>query len=407
MATGKLSDVAIKNAKSKGKPFRISDGGGMFLEVRPDGAKYWRMAYRFGGKQKLLALGVYPDVGLRQAREKRDYARKLLAADPPIDPGGAKKAEKLKNTGADNFATVAEEWQGKSRARWTDGHAYRLNAAYTRDLRPHLGNIRVNDLTAATILAALRRVEARGAFEQARRCKAFCNGVMRYAVATGLAERNPVADLTGALETRPVKHHASIKDPKLIGKLMRDIRGYEGYFVTKCALELLPLVFVRPGELRNARWDEFDLNAAEWRIPAYRMKMREQHIVPLSKQAVAILKRLHAVTGAGTLLFPGVRHHDKPLSENTLNAALRYLGYDKDTATGHGFRSMASTRLNELGWHRDAIERQLAHGERDKVRGAYNFAEHLPERRRMMQMWADHLDALAAGANVVPLKRKA
>ncbi|MBP9033767.1 MAG: tyrosine-type recombinase/integrase [Pseudomonadales bacterium] len=406
MATGKLSDVAIKNAKPKDKPYRLSDGGGMFLEVSPTGPKYWRLAYRFNGKQKLLALGVYPDVGLRQAREKRDDARKLLASG--TDPGEARKAEKAKRAGSDTFGSVAEEWMGKNAARWSDQHAALTRNILDVDLSPTLGRMHVNTITAAKVLQALRTTEARGAFYTAQRAKSIANRVMQYAVAIGLAERNPVADLPrGVIESRPVKHHASITDPKKVGQLMRDIRAYEGFFETKCALELLPLVFVRPGELRKAEWSEFNLDGAEWRIPASRMKMGEQHLVPLSKQAVAILRRLHAVTGKRKLLFPGVRHHDKAMSENTLNAALRYMGYDKATMTGHGFRSMASTLLNERGWHRDAIERQLAHAERDKVRASYNYAEHLPERRKMMQAWADYLDKLAAGAEVLQLKSSA
>lgn len=399
MATGKLSDVAIKNAKPKDKPYRVTDGGGMFLEITPKGAKYWRLAYRFDGKQKLLALGVYPDVALRQAREKRDDARRLLAGG--ADPGEARKAEKAKRAGLDSFDSVAEEWMGKNAAHWSEQHAALTRKILDADLSPTLGRVPINTITAAKVLQALRTTEARGAFYTAQRAKSIASRVMQYAVAIGLAERNPVADLPrGVIESRPVKHHASITDPKKVSQLMRDIRAYEGFFETKCALELLPLVFVRPGELRKAEWSEFDLDGAEWRIPASRMKMGEQHIVPLSKQAVAVLRRLHTVTGTKNLLFPGVRHHDKPMSENTLNAALRYMGYDKNTMTGHGFRSMASTLLNEQGWHRDAIERQLAHAERDKVRASYNYAEHLAERRKMMQAWGDYLDALAAGADI-------
>ncbi len=401
MTTGRLSDVAIKSAKPKDKPYRRSDGGGMFLEVRPKGGKYFRMAYRFAGKQKLLAFGVYPDTSLRLAREKRDEARKLLAAG--TDPGEARKAERSTAAGADTFAIVADEWFGKNSAGWSAQHAKLTHNIITAELSPTLGRLPVAEITAAKVLQALRSTEARGALYTAQRSKSIANRVMQYAVGTGHAEHNPVANLPrSVIESRPVKHHASITNPKEVGKLMMDIRAYEGFFITKCALELLPLVFVRPGELRNAEWSEFDLDGAEWRIPANRMKMREQHIVPLSRQALSILQRLQPVTGARTcvLLFPGVRHHDKPISENTINAALRYLGYDKHTMTGHGFRSMASTLLNEQGWHRDAIERQLAHGERDKVRGAYNYAEHLPERRKMMQEWADYLDKLTTGATV-------
>lgn len=404
MSTGKLTDATVKSAKPKDRPYRMADGGGMFLQVNPDGSKYWRQAYRFGGRQKLLALGVYPSVSLRRAREKRDDARKQL--DKGIDPCAAKKAQKLAAAGADTFAAIAAEWQSKISPTWGPGHCKRVQRLLDLDLLPHLGSKLANEITAPQILATLRRMEARGALQQLARCKTICTGIMAYAVATGRAERNPVKDLAGALEARPVKHHASITEPKKVGKLIRAVREYDGYFVTKCALELLPLVFVRPGELRKAEWSEFDLDAAEWRIPAHRMKLREQHIVPLSKQAIAVLRKLHPVTGGRALVFPGVRHHAKPLSENTINAALRNLGYTKDEMTGHGFRSVASTLLNEQGYNRDWIERQLAHAERSKIRGAYNYAEYLPDRRRMMQAWADHLDELAAGAKVIRLQSK-
>lgn len=250
----------------------------------------------------------------------------------------------------------------------------------------------------------LRRIESRGANEIAHRIKQNCGRVFHYAIATGRAERNPITDLQGALEPLKVQHHAAITEPKAVGALLRAIEGYQGNFVTQCALRIAPLVFVRPGELRAAEWTEFDLDAAEWRIPAERVKMRSQHIVPLSTQAVAILRELHPLTGTGRYVFPSVRTNTRPMSENTVNGALRRLGYAKDEMTGHGFRSLASTLLNEQGWHRDAIERQLAHAERDAVRAAYNYADHLPERRKMMQAWADYLDGLRDGANVVPLR---
>jgi integrase len=405
MAVGSLSDVAIKNAKPRAKPYKLSDGGGMFLSVQPAGSKYWRLKYRVAGREKLLALGVYPDVSLKLAREKRDAARKQLAEG--VDPGQAKKIERDRLSGAQNFEAVAKEWFAKKSPVWGEGHAKRVTDLLERDVYPHIGQRAVDELTAPTILSMLRRIEARGALEQMRRCKTICQGVMAYAVATGRAERNPVADLRGAFESRPVRHHASITEPKAVGRLLRAINDYEGFFATQCALQLLPLLFVRPGELRKAEWSEFDLDAREWRIPAHKMKMKEQHIVPLSEQALAILRRLHEVTGRGKLVFPGVRHHDKPISENTLNAALRYIGYTKHEMTGHGFRSMASTLLNELGWNRDAIERQLAHSERDRVRAAYNYAEHLSERRSMMQSWANYLDGLANGADVVGFSRRA
>lgn len=409
MATGKLSDTAIRNAKPRAATYRIADGGGMFLEVRPDGARYRRQAYRFGGKQKLLALGVYPDTGLRQAREKRDDARKLIAAG--IDPAEQRKAEKLANSGSHRFDTVARAWMAKAalgnakRPPWSERYADRVRATLEADLFPALGHLPVNSVTAKQVRDALRPIEKRGALHGARKAKGWASAVMGYAVAEGLAERNPVADLPAdVIDTRPVKHHAAVTDPAAVGQLLRDIRAYSGHYVTRCALELLPLVFTRPGELRNAEWCEFDLDGATWEIPAGRMKLRVSHVVPLSRQAVAILRQLHAVTGRGRLAFPSVRHTDKPLSENTLNAALRGLGYDSDTATGHGFRATARTLLAErLEVRVDLIEHQLAHTVRDPLGRAYNRTEFLPERRKMMQAWADYLDRLAKGGDVVKL----
>lgn len=270
---------------------------------------------------------------------------------------------------------------------------------------PWLGKRPVQELEAPELLACLRRIQARGALETAHRALQTLSLVFRYGVATGRAQRDPAADLRGALPPVRVKHFAAITDPKTIGALLRDLDGYEGSFVTRCALQLAPLLFVRPGELRQAEWPEFDLDSAEWRIPAHKMKMRHAHIVPLSTQALAILRELQALTGRGRYLFPGLRTADRPMSENAVNAGLRRLGYDQTQMTGHGFRSMASTLLNEMGWHRDAIERQLAHAEKDGVRAAYNRAEHLPERRQMMQAWADYLDALKQGAAVVPIRK--
>ena len=414
MATWKLTNTAVKNAKPKAKFYRLSDGGGMYLQVEPNGRKYWRLSYRFGGKQKLLAFGVYPDVPLAGhkdkqsgtwidgARDKREAARKLLAAG--VDPSDAKRAEKVAAKGSDTFEAIAWEWFGKKKVKWAAENITRVENCLSRDILPALGSKRVNDVKAPQVLAALRAVESRGALETARKCKTVISGVMAYSVATGHAERNPVMDIRGAMQERQVRHHSSLTDPKQVAQLMRDVWEYDGFFVTQCAFKLIALLFVRPGELRNAEWSEFDLDGAEWRIPAGRMKMREQHLVPLSSQAVEILRELHQVTGRNRLVFPGVRSHDKPMSENTLTAALRYSGYSKDQMTSHGFRSTASTLLNEQGWNRDAIERQLAHAPRDSVRAAYNYAEFLPERRRMMQAWADYLDGLRTGAEVVPMK---
>lgn len=399
-----LTDTAIRNAKPKEKPYKLADEKGLFLLVHPNGGRYWRFKYRFVGKEKLLALGVYPDVSLKEARERRDNARKQVAAD--IDPGQHRKALKAaKATCAENsFEIVAREWFAKHSPNWAVNHSSKILRRLERDIFPWIGNRPIGDITAPELLTVLRRIESRGALETAHRALQNCGQVFRYAVATGRAERDPSGDLRGALPPTKQIHHASITDPKAIGGLLRAIKGYQGSFITKCALQLAPLVFVRPGELRKAEWSEFDLDAAEWRIPAARMKMREQHIVPLSSRAVAILRELYALTGNGRYVFPGARTNGRPMSENTINAALRRLGYSGNEMTGHGFRSMASTILNEQGWHRDAIERQLAHAERNSVRAAYNYAEHLAERRKMMQAWADYLDGLSAGATIMHLK---
>lgn len=398
-----LTDTAIRNAKPGAKPIKLFDEGGLFLLISPTGGKWWRFKYRYAGKENSLSLGTYPAVPLRAARKKRDDAREQLAAG--TDPAALRKITKaVGNHGdANSFEPVAREWFAKFSPGWVASHSDKILRRLERDVFPWIGTRPAREVTAPELLAVLRRIENRGALETAHRALQNCGQVFRYAVATGRAERDPSADLRGALPPVKGKHHASITDPKAIGELLRAINGYQGSLVTKCALRLAPLVFVRPGELRKAEWAEFNLDAAEWRIPAARMKMREQHIVPLSRQAVEILRELHALTGSGTYVFPGVRSKRRPMSENTVNAALRRLGYANDEMTGHGFRSMASTLLNEQGWHRDAIERQLAHAERNAVRAAYNYAEHLPERRRMMQHWTDYLEQLAAGASIVPI----
>jgi integrase len=300
---------------------------------------------------------------------------------------------------------LALEWHCKFKPGWTEKHAGRMLARLERDVFPWLGSRPVNEINAPELLAVVRRIEKRGALDVAHRVLGYCGQIFRYAIATGRGERDISADLRGALPPVRSKHHASITDVKAVGALLRAIDGYEGHFITRCALRLAPLVFVRPGELRAAEWRELDLDTAEWRIPGSRMKMRAVHIIPLSQQAVAILRELHPLTGRGKYVFPSLRSGERPMSENTVNAALRRLGYDKGEMTGHGFRSMASTLLNEQGWHHDAIERQLAHAERDAVRGAYNYAEHLPERRKMMQAWASYLDGLREGGNVTPLRK--
>lgn len=396
-----LTATEVRNAKPDAKPRRLWDGGGLYLEVRPNGGKWWRLKYRFpkGAKEKLLSMGTYPDVSLKEARDRRDEARGLL--EKGIDPGERRKAAKETTEGATHtFEVLAREWYARFLPSWVESHAARIMRRLEADVFPWIGGRPIAEVAAPELLAVLRRIEERGAVETAHRVKSNCGQIFRYAIATGRAVRDPSQDLRGALPPPAKKNHPFLKDPKTIGALLRAIEGYDGHLVTKCALQLAPLVFVRPGELRRAEWSEIDLDAAEWRIPAEKMKAREQHIVPLSRQAVAILEELYPLTGSGRYCFPSVRAASRPMSENTVNAALRRLGYTKEEMTGHGFRSIASTLLNEQGWHRDAIERQLAHAERNGVRAAYNHAEHLPERRRMMQAWSDHLDQLRLDTSV-------
>lgn len=407
-----LTDRAIQNAKPKEKPYKLSDEKGLFLLIRlqKDGktcGKYWRFKYRYGGKEKLLALGVYDDVSLKAARAQRDDARRQVAAG--IDPGQHRKAIKMaKVASAENsFEVVAREWFGKYEPNWAASHSEKIIRRFENDVFPWIGCRPIAEVTAPELLTVARRIERRGTLDTAHRALQNCGQVFRYAIATGRAIRDPSGDLRGALPPVKQKHYATITEPKAIGELLRAISGYQGSFVAKCALSLAPLVFVRPGELRKAEWTEFNLDNAEWRIPAERMKMGEQHIVPLSTQAVAILRELHPLTGRGRYVFPGARTNGRPMSENTITAALRRLGYKGDEMTGHGFRSMASTILNEQGWHRDAIERQLAHCERNTVRAAYNYAEHIPERRKMMQAWADYLNYLSTGASIVSINASA
>ncbi len=391
-----LTDVKIKNAKPKEKPYKLADEKGLYLLINPNGSKLWKCKYRFLNKEKKLSFGAYPDVTLAQSREKRDEARKQLADD--IDPGILKNSiKRSKQLAAGNsFEAIAREWHAKFTPRWTLEHSKRTLIRLEQNIFPWVGKRPIIEVTAPEILSALRRIESRGAIETAHRVHQLCGQIFRYAIASGRAERDISADLKGALAPVKKKHHASIIDPTEIGKLLRAIDDYIGFFITKCALQLAPLFFVRPGELRKAEWLEFNFETAEWRIPANKMKMRVMHIVPLSTQAIAILKSLQAYSGDYQYVFPGIRTKTRPMSENTVLAALRRLGYSPDEMTGHGFRSMASTLLNEQGWNRDAIERQLAHAERNNIRAAYNYAEYLPERRNMMQSWADYLDELKA-----------
>jgi integrase len=399
-----LKDITVRNAKARPRPRKLSDGGGLHILIQPTGSKLWRLAYRFAGKQKTLALGAYPTVSLEEARRHRDEAKKLLARS--IDPSVQRKADR--HAGKDGtLRAVAEEViaklerEGRAQATLTK-RRWLLDFAF-----PAFGDRPVAEITARELLALLRQIEGRELYETARRLRSTCGMVFRYAIATGRAERDPSMDLRGALTTPQVSHRATIVDPIAIGGLLRAIDGFDGQPTTQSALRLAPYVFVRPGELRQAEWVEFDFDAAVWSIPAKKMKMRRPHRVPLARQSLAILRELKEITGSGRWLFPSVRTSARPISENTMNAALRRLGYGSEEMCIHGFRGMASTLLNEMGrWNADAIERQLAHQEANAVRRAYTHsAEFWSERVLMMHAWADYLDGLRQGGKfVAPIK---
>ena len=400
ISTNKLTDTLVKSTKPKDAPYKLSDGGGLYLLVKPNGGKYWHLAYRYNEKQKLLSLGVYPEVSLKDARKKRDAARKLLAQN--IDPSEAKKEEKrLANLQAANtFEAITREWLEKqnhladvtqNKSKWL------LDFAITG-----FGKKAITDITAPDVLAVCQLLEKQEKRETARRIKVKCGQVFRYAIQNGLATYNPTQDLKGALQPVITKHQAAITDPVEVGELLRAIAGYKGQFVTLCALKLAPMVFVRPSELRQARWEDIDLETKEWRYHVN--KTNTAHIVPLSRQAVTILKELHALTGRSPYVFPSIRTNSRPMSENTINPALRRLGYTSEQMCGHGFRAMARTLLEEvLGYPYDVIEQQLAHTVRDPNGRAYNRTKHLEQRHKMMQHWSDYLDGLQAD-NVVAVK---
>jgi integrase len=385
-----LTNLKVDKAKPKEKQYKLADERGMYLLIHPKGGKWWRLDYRFQGKRKTLSLGTVPDVSLKEARRKRDEARSILedGADPSYYRASAKAF------GEDSFEAVAREWFEKFRGQWAQSHAVKILGRLEKDLLPWVGSRPIDAIEPPELLRVIRRVENRGALETAHRIQQIAGRVFRYGVATGRCNRDPTADLKGALPPNRSNHFATITDPKEIGELLRAIDGYQGSLITRCALQLAPLVFVRPGELRHAEWTEIHTDEATWRIPATKMKMRRDHIVPLSDQAIHILEEIKPLTGNGRYVFPSVLTTGRPMSDNTINSALRRLGYSKDEMTGHGFRSMASTVLNENSWTPDAIERQLAHVEGNSIRAAYNYAEHLEERRRMMQWWADYLDGL-------------
>jgi integrase len=385
-----LSDRAIKAARPREKSYKLADGHGLYLIVTPNGGRWWRFRYRCDGREKLLSLGVYPDISLKDAREKRDGMRRDRAAG--VDPAAKRHAEKYWS--ADSFEAVAREWFGRFSPNWKGGHSDKIIRRMELYVFPWIGRRPIAKVSAVDVLTCLRRVEAGAKLETAKRALQNCSRIFRYAIATGRREDNPAEHLRGALPPARERHLAAVTSPKEFGALLRAIDAYTGTLVVRLALQLAPLVFVRPGELRAAEWTEIDWIKAEWHIPAIRMKMPVKHIVPLSRQALAILREIQPLTGAGRYVFPSIRTRTRPMSNVALLAALRRMGYEPGMATVHGFRASACTMLNEMGKHPDWIERQLAHGERDGIRAAYNYAQYLPQRKVMMQEWADHCDRL-------------
>lgn len=411
---GKLNDKAVAAAKPGEKDYKLADGDGLHLLVKTNGSKLWRLKYRIAGKEKLLSFGQYPEVGLKTAREWTLEARKLIAAG--LDPMQVKKeaqsaaiasaaapAEALETVEA-----ISREWFGKFNSQWVDSHASKIIRRLERDLFPHFKGVGINTVKPIELLAVLRRVEARGALETAHRLLQNCGQIWRYAVSTGRAEYDMTLSLRGALPPAKETHLGAITEPSAIGALLRNIEEYKGSEVVRLALNLAPLVFVRPGELRQAKWEEFDLNARLWTIPAGRMKAKRPHVVPLSAQVLTALEELKKISGDGELLFPSPRSRTRCLSDVTLLAALQRMGYQKGEMTAHGFRALASTNLEQLGYDVRLIELQLAHADQDQVRAAYKRDTHLlrlDERKKMTQHWADYLDELRTGAAVLPFKK--
>jgi len=395
---GKLPEISVRNAKGKDKPYKLSDGGGLYLLVNPNASKYWRLKYRLHGKEKTLSLGVYPGVSMAEARIEANKAKKLIreGADPVI----RRRQEKHTKT-ANTFQNIAEEWLTKQKGSWTKDHTARVSRTLERDVYPYIGGIPIQDIQTLDCLSVIRTVEERGALDVASRVKQRISSVFRYAIQTARCQFNPADQLQGVIETRKVKHMAALS-AEALPSFLEKLESYQGHLITKLALKFLLHTFVRPGELRGARWTELNIEKKEWRIPAMRMKMSEEHIVPLSDQAMAILDEVREISGKYELVFPGVRCNRKEMSENTLTYAIRKrLGFD---ATAHGFRSTASTILNETGFRTDVIERQLAHAERNKVRAAYNRSQYLSERIEMMQWWGSYLEKQTNDRKVIPIR---
>ena len=401
-----LTDTAIRNAKPGEKPYPIRDEKSLYLIINPSGSKWWRWDYRFAGKRKTLSMGVYPDVGLKAARDKRDEARRLVADG--IDPGENRKIQKaaLLERAENSFEVVAREWYAKFSPNWAASHSSKIIRRFEREVFPWLGGRPIAEINAPELLRTIKRIESRGILETAHRTLQNCGQVFRYAVAHGLCERDPSGDLRGALPPVKGRHFAAIVDPDGVAKLLRSFDDFNGSFIVLCALKLAPLLFVRPGELRQAEWAQIDLEAGEWRYTV--TKTDTAHLVPLASQAVAILRELQPLTGHRRYVFAG-RNPQQPMSENTVNSALRRLGYDtQKDITGHGFRAMARTILHEeLHFEPAVIEHQLAHSVPDALGTAYNRTKFLKERKVMMQVWADYLDKLRAGAAVIPMTIKA
>jgi len=403
-----LTDTKLKNAKAGSKTTRLYDEKGLYLEISPRGGKWWRFKYRFNGKEKRLSLGVYPDVGLRKARDKRDDARRLVADG--IDPAAHRKAMKSAQaeSAANSFENVAREWYAKYEPTWSKNHANRILRRLERDVFPWIGKDPVAEISAPELLSVIRRIESRGVLETAHRALSNCGQVFRYAIATGRAERDPSGDLRGALPPAKGQHFAATTDPDEVGRILGQLDGYKGSLIVGSALRFAPLVFVRPSELRHAKWEDIHLDAAEWRFTV--TKTNTPHIVPLSRQAAEILRDLKPLTGHGCYVFPSARNPrgDRPMSDNAILAAMRRMGVSKEEMSGHGFRAMARTILDEvLGFRADYIEHQLAHALRDPNGRAYNRTAHLPERRKMMQEWADYLNKLKAGAEIISISQSA
>jgi integrase len=410
-----LSDPACKNAKPKDKPYKLADEKGMFLLINPNGSKYFRLKYRFAGKEKVLALGVYPETSLKEARDKRETARKQIADN--IDPSEIRSKAKTEKAIVidrqqriengiplkDSFKEVALSWLDSTAHKVKPHTLHKKQRRFELHVFPVIGDNEISSITSPDVYKVIKPlIEAKG-LETAHRTHAEISSVFAYAIAHGITSYDPAQAVAGQIPAQKVKHRAALTEPKDVGQLLRDIYCYQGTFVVQCAFRFSPLVFQRPGEIRQMEWKDVDLNAKEWRY--FVTKTEVQHIVPLSTQAIAILNEIKPLTGNGQYVFPSSRGDGRPMSNGTISMALKTLGYDSSVMTPHGFRSIASTLLNEQGWSPDAIERQLCHMPKDQVRAAYNRAQYLDERRRMMQAWADYLDSLKVGADIIPFRK--